>query len=469
MNILIVAPKDTEQEELIAFSFEAKYGLKINFVTTIAQALEELEKVKAHQDALKLLKDTEPNQEVASALKEIADVEMIIVSEMDGLETLFDFIEQEEILIPVVLRTTQAEKARAKYSEREVINVADEKNVIPELHEIFSKLAAQPNLSGADLLFCPVRISLIQKFSPLNCDLYIRLSKQKYIKVMHANEPFTDEEYERFTVKKKQDCLHVKRENFDTLFSSFHVQLDKVMKDDAAPIEEVRETVVASYETLHELIARVGFSDGVRELAEKSVQTALKAIGTNPTVAQIIKAFQADRSKYLAQHSLLLAEVACALAVDMGWGSDTNYARLTSAAILHDITLGDNDLARVRTLDELEQGEFNETQKEKFKKHPLEAADMMKQFKSVPPDAADIVLQHHELPMGEGFPRGLQHNYISNLSSLFIIAHEVVGEIVKQGEQFDMFQFFDRYKGKYSQGKFREIIKAIDPVIPEKE
>lgn len=92
----------------------------------------------------------------------------------------------------------------------------------------------------------------------------------------------------------------------------------------------------------------------------------------------------------------------------------------------------------------------------------------MKKFKEVPADTTEIVLQHHELPQGGGFPRGLVHKFIGNLAALFIIAHEVVGEIIEKGDKFDMFAFFDKYKGKYSQGKFREIIKAIDPVIPEK-
>lgn len=363
---MLVAPQNGEQEELLAFTFEAKYNLNIIFCHSIADAIEELGKIKAHQDALKLIKDSNPNENVETALREVADVELVVTTEFANVTDLFDFCDSEEIYIPIVMRVADKDAAVRKYADYGVVDFARESHVIEDLHAIFTSIVAQPELSGVDLLFCPVRISLLSRFSPISCDLYIRLSTKKFIKVLHAGAAFGDEETKRFKADKNQKFLYIKRENFETIYEGFKASLTDVMEDESATQAEVREAVVDAYEAIHELVHRVGLNEGVVEMAEQAVQGSLKAIGQNPTIHQIIKAFQADKTQYLSQHSLLVAEVACALAIDMGWSSDTNYLRLSTAALLHDITLGDSELAQVQSIEQLEQRNFNEQQIEKF-------------------------------------------------------------------------------------------------------
>jgi HD-GYP domain-containing protein (c-di-GMP phosphodiesterase class II) len=72
-----------------------------------------------------------------------------------------------------------------------------------------------------------------------------------------------------------------------------------------------------------------------------------------------------------------------------------------------------------------------------------------------------VIAQHHEHPMGSGFPAGLSSNYISPLSSLFIIAHDLTDYILDNKKNFNVDEFLAAFDNKYSSGHFKKIAKVL--------
>jgi hypothetical protein len=75
-----------------------------------------------------------------------------------------------------------------------------------------------------------------------------------------------------------------------------------------------------------------------------------------------------------------------------------------------------------------------------------------------------IVQQHHERPNGSGFPRGLLFNYISPLSSLFIVAHDLTQEILFKRASFSLPNFIVEKKAVLNQGNFKKVFAALEKV-----
>src|SRR6185312_15892576 len=100
--------------------------------------------------------------------------------------------------------------------------------------------------------------------------------------------------------------------------------------------------------------------------------------------------------------------IACAIATQMDWASDSTFQKLTLAAFLHDITLSNHELAQCDTVQEaIDKKTFTEAEIAGFRVHPAKGAEIARQFQEVPPDVDVIILQHHERPDGSGFPRGI--------------------------------------------------------------
>jgi response regulator RpfG family c-di-GMP phosphodiesterase len=152
----------------------------------------------------------------------------------------------------------------------------------------------------------------------------------------------------------------------------------------------------------------------------------------------------------------------------MDWKSDTTYQKLTLAAMLHDLPISNQDLARIDSLKELEskKGQFTPKEIDSFKTHSDTAAKLARSMNDIPPDVDVILLEHHERPDGEGFPRKISSSRIGALSVIFIVAHDLVRFILDQGDGTEikptlLKEFAEKQKEVYVHGGFKKALRVI--------
>ena len=140
--------------------------------------------------------------------------------------------------------------------------------------------------------------------------------------------------------------------------------------------------------------------------------------------------------------------------------------KLCMASIFHDITLPNDRLSTIRSLDELEEqaSDFTKNELELFRNHTIHAAQLVQKFRTIPEDVANIIAQHHEMPDGSDFPRKLQANGLTPLSCVFIVAHEIVRKLVQNKTTFSMTEeFLPLVKAYDHSSSFHAILNCIDP------
>ena len=111
------------------------------------------------------------------------------------------------------------------------------------------------------------------------------------------------------------------------------------------------------------------------------------------------------RDPYTAGHQQRVADLACAVAAEMGMTEDDVYG-LRMASVMHDlgkIAVPAGILAKPGRLSDLEY--------ELIKNHVKAGYDILRQIE-FPWPLADIILQHHERIDGSGYPQGLQGSEI---------------------------------------------------------
>jgi HD-GYP domain-containing protein (c-di-GMP phosphodiesterase class II) len=309
-----------------------------------------------------------------------------------------------------------------------------------------------------------IRTKLLLSVCPLKGDIYIRLSKDKFVKLFREGDVFDLQDLEKYTIKKGVEYLFIRKEQCQEFAQKYLVELQKNLSNENLTVEEVGKLNHSVHETVHELSSKLGFTKEVQELTKTQVQLTVKSMGKDPDLAEILKKLEASEGQYISSHSTLCAYLACSLASQMQWGSETTFYKLSLASFLHDITLENHELAEIQTLEELEQqkAKFTEKEMKDFKNHPAAAAEMAKRMTEVPPDVDTIIRQHHEKPDGSGFPRKLSHAYIAPLSCVFIVSHDLTQYTLKAGEQFNMEEFLKGVRDKYKSSQFKKVLGSLE-------
>lgn len=166
-------------------------------------------------------------------------------------------------------------------------------------------------------------------------------------------------------------------------------------------------------------------------------------------------------------HIGLTINVGAGLLKAMGWDSDQTLEKLVYAAYLHDIALKTRpELLEFQTnFDfEIKGAKLSEEDVNLIKTHPLKAAEILKDYPEIPPDVPEMIMQHHERADGGGFPAGIDHNRITPLATLFILAHEMAHAVAKTAN-FDLRAYISEVTKKHRGPHFRKVTRAMSSLL----
>jgi len=156
-----------------------------------------------------------------------------------------------------------------------------------------------------------------------------------------------------------------------------------------------------------------------RKKAEEKLQHILdrlnKAVGT--TIQVLVSAVE-SRDSYTAGHQSRSADMACAIATEMGLAQE-KIEGIRMAGIIHDIgklSIPAEILSKPTKLTEIEFA--------LIKEHARSGYEMLKDVES-PWPLAEIVYQHHERMNGSGYPRKLKGDEIIMESQILAVADVV--------------------------------------------
>ena len=125
------------------------------------------------------------------------------------------------------------------------------------------------------------------------------------------------------------------------------------------------------------------------------------------------------RDPYTAGHQQRVANLACAIAEEMGLSKDQQIDGIRMAGVIHDLgklSVPAEILSKPGRLSEMEFGIIRE--------HPQVGYDILKEI-DFPWPIADMVLQHHERMDGSGYPQGLSNEAILMESKILAVADVV--------------------------------------------
>lgn len=317
--------------------------------------------------------------------------------------------------------------------------------------------------------FISVPISSLNPEKPPPVDFYLRLAPNRYCLRFRKEDGLDAIALDTYRRRPGTENLYARKDGLNGWLVKSSQEIDDWLERPRPDPAATRQLAEENLEVVQNVVSQLGFTPKAEELAKKTVALTLKALGTSPELGQILGQMRVHEGKYIASHSLMLAEIACALAHRLTWSSATTFLKLTTAAFVHDLNLPGNRLARMRIAAEVNEANgFTADDERAFRSHPVQAAEFSRQLRQLPADVDTIVLQHHEQPDGSGFPRGLFHHQISPLSCVFIVAEDLLDHFLEGGTDTggSMTAFLQRNETRYAQGTFRKIYDSLKSGTP---
>ncbi len=396
------------------------------------------------------------------------DIDLIVCDyEMpDGNgDIIYQNLKQREVLIPFVLFSSIALDKFNDYVVENNFFYLQKGASKGKFVDFIKSIVETSELEDVSLGYAQIRIPIFYRFNQTLCDIYLKLRGNHYVKILNSGVFYTRNEVQKYA-NKKAEYLYIREEDYASFvkgvgnfsFLKYNESYSKVSETDE---DIIRQT----HALIHDIVQRVGVTKITIDLASTTTEKIKKISKDHDKLLKLVIKARSQRN-YLYDHSYMLSCIASAICVEMEWTSIQNVEKLCLAAIFHDLTFKNVQLAKIKILDSETLATLSREEVKEINDHIVILREEFIKQKGLPPDLDNIIFEHHETPEGTGFPRGANSTTLSPLSCVFIMAHEFVDQIFdQQMETSDLDAILDELRIRFTKGNFRKVFEALEKVI----
>ena len=318
--------------------------------------------------------------------------------------------------------------------------------------------------------YVKVNISALKVYGGgIDFDLFLKLTNSKVIKIGNQGEDKTVllAKYEL----KGITSLLLSREHYDDFvkraMNDLETHVNSTSENKEQKLEEQREDLKrldAAQAILRSLFELECIDESSMGLAKNVTKGALKIIGQGHTMKNL-QDFKKNCSQEFMR-AVITSHVSCCMIDFFPWSSPSSKEKVVLGSILCDITLTGEMFKKLRA----HKGTPEELPKEIFN-HPFTVLKLLSQRPGfVESDTLIMIEQHHELPDGKGFPKGLSFNRINPLPSIFIVANYFVEKLMSaefsaEHQEERIINTLSVIPSKFYQGHFKKAADALEKVF----
>ncbi len=264
--------------------------------------------------------------------------------------------------------------------------------------------------------------------NPAIFNLFIRLSENHYVKIIHAGDFFDREVLKKHKSERKIEYLFFKTKDRALYVHFINELMEKVLKKGIQIPAEIKVNLVKNLtEKYVEEIYTQGLRPQLIDEGNRVCKNITDLIKTENGLNRVLQEFKNyDYSAY--SHSFLVAFFSAALCSNLEWASSGTSEKVAMGCILHDI----GKLKLPLYCSSLDPAQMNVEQLIEYKKHSALGAEMISGYSVINQSVTQIVFQHHEIIDGTGFPGGLTGMKIYPLAQVVGLVDAFARRLVKK-------------------------------------
>jgi HD-GYP domain-containing protein (c-di-GMP phosphodiesterase class II) len=272
--------------------------------------------------------------------------------------------------------------------------------------------------------FVPVKMSVLRNLKNTPCDVFIKLSQEKHIKIFNADDDIQFSILDRYENKKIHE-LYIKKTDFyrfsDELFSH------------TMPKAELYETRVDYYsqsqKVIKDIILEIGINENVIKLVDDLVDSAVVEY-KDASLTNLLNKFKHSPERYIYDHSMLTSVFAVAMCEKFEWRNRQILQKIVFSSIFHDFAFKDTKLAFFEG-NAKDNENLTKEQRNEILTHPERISELLASNKSISSEVLSLVSKHHEAHGDQGYPNAVGSGSLSIPECVFIVAHEFTNELYK--------------------------------------
>lgn len=342
-------------------------------------------------------------------------------------------------------------------------------NFLPENADVQQVLKKTSELIGANLSqgslndqFAPMKIEYFYKVHHNVCDIYLKLTEAKFLKIFKGGNEISTMEILKLR-KKKISELYVKSADFEKLVESMIHDEAEESDLNGKDEEKVFDELAFAHDVFHQVTNRIGLNENAVICANKSMELLYNVIEKENNLQKLWSVFMKKRN-FVTEHSLMVGYLSAAILSQTAFSNDNNSIKLTLAALLHDVGVVKDKHVESEHAG-IDEDKMSTREIIAYKEHVQIGVNTFLKLENGPLDTDKIIAHHHEKYDGTGFPRGIGWSKIPFLSAVFIVAHEFVTFcFANDCTEYEIHKFITQKKAEYTEGPFKEIMAALGKV-----
>jgi HD-GYP domain-containing protein (c-di-GMP phosphodiesterase class II) len=279
----------------------------------------------------------------------------------------------------------------------------------------------EKEVSMGDESFSSIRIDEFYSSQAVLFDIYIKLSENKYLKILHTGDTFSKERLDKYKNEKKVDSLYFHNSDRRKFIQYNNFLTKKLIDNGNVPAANKVNILKNVTEKFIEEAFVVGLKPQVVEQGKEVCESVYQLIESQQDLYTVLKSYQSfDPSAYT--HAFLVTLYASAIIKQFEWQSKATIETAAMACMFHDI----GKILLPKEYISLQVKDMTPEQFEVYKKHPELSYQVLENNRCMNNSVKQIVLQHHEAFDGTGFPFGKKGGKILTLANILCLADDFV-------------------------------------------
>lgn len=380
---------------------------------------------------------TYSNSNILSTIKTQQDLDLILIDHRvnggSGIQIAED-LQKKFPTIPVVLLVPFDPSKLSALKPESKLNVLNTNLPLENLIEQTAKLLGQP-VTKNTVEYSRVNVFTLSMLTRLPCECYLEISKEHYVRMFKTGDLFEAKDQDRY-LQNGVKHLFVKSVDLNLIFAAYGRILSAHLDGTTLGKDRVFSISQNTLELVRSAFLDLNLDQKNQNLVNKVLKQSVDELLKSPKIEPLFFSKWVDPENYIASHSVALANIALSIYLQHNklnkiQDDPEELCALAQAALLHDLFISNESMARVESFDQIaiSRDRFTLEEVEDFLSNPMRAGAIARSLSLAPALTSTILEQHRELPSGLGFPAQRVASNTFKLATLFIFAHDYLNHV----------------------------------------